>query len=93
MIKSFADNETERVFRRRFSRKLPENIQGIALRKLRMLNNAQTINDLRSPPANRLEKLSRNREGQYSVRINDQWRICFTWVDSDAYDVQIVDYH
>ena len=93
MIKSFADTETERVFRRAFSRKLPSDIQSVALRKLRMLNNSHAINDLRSPPANRLERLSKNREGQYSIRINDQWRVCFTWQDGDAYDVEIVDYH
>jgi proteic killer suppression protein len=93
MIKSFADSETERVFGRRFSKKLPGDIQGVALRKLRMLNNAHAINDLRSPPANRLEKLSKDREGQHSLRINDQWRVCFVWRDGDAYDVEIADYH
>ncbi|MDZ4063604.1 MAG: type II toxin-antitoxin system RelE/ParE family toxin [Coriobacteriia bacterium] len=93
MIKSFADTETEKVFRRQFSRKLPGNIQSVALRELRMLSNAHSVNDLRSPPANRLEKLSKDREGQHSIRINDQWRVCFTWQDGDAYDVEIVDYH
>ena len=93
MIKSFADAETERVFNREFSRKLAGDIQAVALRKLRMLSNAHAINDLRSPPANRLEKLSGDREGQYSIRINDQVRICFAWQDGDAYDVEIVDYH
>lgn len=93
MIKSFADAETEKVFRRRFSRRLPESIQVTALRKLRMLSNAQSINDLRSPPANRLEKLAADRTGQYSIRINDAWRICFIWRDGDAYAVEIVDYH
>jgi len=93
MIKSFADRETERVFHRQFSKKLPGDIQAIALRKLRMLNNAHAINDLRSPPANRLEKLSKDREGQHSIRINDQWRVCFVWADGDAYDVEITDYH
>ena len=78
MIKSFRDGETEKVFRRRFSRRLPTDIQSVALRKLRMLSNAVNVNDLRSPPANRLEKLSGDREGQYSIRINDQWRICFS---------------
>lgn len=68
-------------------------MQQIALRKLRMLNNAKNINDLRIPPANRLEKLAGDRAGQYSIRINDQWRICFIWEDSDAYDVEITDYH
>lgn len=93
MIKSFADSETEKVFRRQFSRKLPGDIQAVALRKLRMLNNAHGINDLRSPPANRLEKLSADRAGQHSIRINDAWRICFVWQDGDAFDVEIIDYH
>ena len=93
MIKSFADSETAKVFDRRFSKKLPGDIQAVALRKLRMLNNAHAINDLRSPPANRLEKLSKDREGQHSIRINNQWRVCFVWDDSDAYDVEITDYH
>jgi proteic killer suppression protein len=72
---------------------LPQDIQQTALRKLRMVNRAVTLQDLRVPPANRLQKLSGSRAGQYSVRINDQWRICFTWHDGDAYDVEIVDYH
>lgn len=93
MIKSFADLETEKVFSRQFSRKLPGDIQSVALRKLRMLNNAHAVKDLRSPPANRLEKLTGKREGQHSIRINDQWRVCFVWQDGDAYDVEIVDYH
>jgi proteic killer suppression protein len=93
VIRSFADAETERVFRREFSRKLPGDIQSVALRKLRMLNNAHTVNDLRSPPANRLEALSGDRDGQHSIRINDQWRVCFVWQDGDACDVEIVDYH
>ena len=93
MIKSIADAETEKVFRREFSQRLPGDIQPIALRKLRMLNNAHTVNDLRSPPANRLEKLSGRREGHYNIRVNDQWRVCFAWRDGDAYDVEIVDYH
>lgn len=93
MITSFADAETEKVFHRQFSRKLPGDIQQGALRKLRMLNNAHSANDLRSPPANRLEKLSGNRAGQYSIRINDQWRICFLWQDGNASNVEIVDYH
>jgi proteic killer suppression protein len=92
MVKSLADPETERVFNREFSRKLAGDIQSIALPKLRMLSNAHAINDLRSPPVNRLEKLSGGREGQHSIRINDQYRIC-VWQDGDAYDVQIVDYH
>lgn len=93
MVKSFRDGETERVFERRFSRRLPTDIQSVALRKLRMLSNAVNVNDLRSPPANRLEKLSGDREGQNSIRINDQWRICFSWREGDAYDVEITDYH
>ena len=93
MIKSFANTEAEKVFHRQFSRKLPSDIQSVALRKLRMLNNAHAVNDLRSPPANRLEKLSGKREGQHSIRINGQWRVCFVWQDGDAHDVEIVDYH
>ena len=93
MIKSFKDREAERIYERRFSRKLPHDIQEIALRKMRMINNAVSINDLRIPPANRLEKLEKDRTGQYSIRINDQWRICFKWKDGDAYDVEITDYH
>ncbi|HSR11376.1 MAG TPA: type II toxin-antitoxin system RelE/ParE family toxin, partial [Thermodesulfobacteriota bacterium] len=76
MIKNFRDNETEKIFNRQLSRKLPRDIQQVALRKLRMINNAVALYDLRVPPANRLEKLSGNRAGQYSIRINDQWRIC-----------------
>ena len=93
MIRTFKDQETERIFARQRSRRLPQDMQQIALRKLRMLNRATTLNDLRVPPANRLEKLSGDRMGQYSIRINDQWRICFQWQDSDAYEVEIVDYH
>lgn len=93
MIRSFKDKETEKVFRRIFSRKLPHDIQKIALRKLRMLNRAITLNDLLMPPANRLERLHGDREGQYSIRINDQWRICFEWTKGDSDNVEIVDYH
>lgn len=93
MIRSFRDQETQKVFFRERSRKLPQNIQQVAYRKLRMLSNAQTLADLRIPPANRLEKLAGDRGGQYSIRINDQWRICFEWHDGDAYNVEIVDYH
>lgn len=93
MIRSFKDSETEKIYKRQRSRKLPSDIQQVALRKLRMLNNAVSINDLRIPPANRLEKLSGDREGQYSIRINNQWRICFEWQESNAYQVEIVDYH
>ncbi len=93
MIKSFKDSETEKIYNLARSRKLPSDIQQVALRKLRMLNNAKTINDLRVPPANRLEKLVGRRAGQYSIRINDQWRICFDWQADNAYNVEIVDYH
>jgi proteic killer suppression protein len=93
MIKSFASRETERVFQRRFSRKLPESIQRVAQRKLLILDAAEALQDLRVPPSNRLEKLSGDRQGQYSIRINDQWRICFEWYDGNAHDVEIVDYH
>jgi proteic killer suppression protein len=85
--------ETLKIYQRQRSRKLPADIQQVALRKLRMINNAVSINDLRVPPANRLEKLSGNRAGQWSVRINDQWRVCFQWEGSDAFDVEIADYH
>src|SRR4030042_5616211 len=93
MIKSFKDTETEKISKRQRSRKLPPDIQQVALRKLRMLNNAVSINDLRIPPANRLEKLSGDREGQYSIRINERWRICFEGKDGNAYRVEAVDYH
>lgn len=93
MIKSFKDKESEKVFGRLFSRKLPQDIQRAALRRLAYLHAAENLNDLRSPPANRLEKLSGEREGQHSIRINQQWRICFIWQDGNAYEVEIVDYH
>lgn len=93
MIKTFKDEETEKVFIRQFSRKLPTDIQGVALRKLRMLSNAHIMADLRIPPANYLEKLTGKRAGQYSIRINDQWRICFEWRNNLAYNVEIADYH
>ncbi len=93
MIKSFADRETEKVWRGRFSKRLPQDIQSIARRKLRMLNNAVTLVDLRVPPANRLEALRRDRAGQHSIRVNDQWRVCFLWQGGDAHDVEITDYH
>jgi proteic killer suppression protein len=93
VIKTFKDDQTQKIYQRQRSRKLPPDIQQVALRKLRMINNAISINDLRVPPANRLEKLGGDRAGQWSVRINDQWRICFEWQGSDAYNVQIVDYH
>jgi toxin HigB-1 len=93
MIRSFKSKETEKTFNRERSQKLPSDIQQVALRKLRMLNRAVTLQDLRMPPANRLEKLAGDRMGQHSIRINDQWRICFEWVDGDAQNVEIVDYH
>ena len=93
MIRSFKDSEVEKIFALQRSRKLPYDIQQVALRKLRMLNNARTLQDLSSPPANRLEKLSGDRAGQYSIRINNQWRICFEWQDGDAHKVEITDYH
>jgi len=91
VIRSFRDKDTERVFRRERSRKqLPARV---ALRKLTMLDAAQTLGDLRVPPGNRLEKLRGDREGEHSIRINDQWRICFKWKEGNAYDVEIADYH
>ena len=93
MIRSWADAEAENLFMRQRSRKLPPDIQRVALRKLLMLDAAVLLEDLRVPPANRLEKLKRDREGQWSIRINDQWRVCFTWRNGNAYDVEIVDYH
>ena len=93
MIKSFADKETEKVYNQTFSRKLPQSIQRIALRKLIMIDNAGRLEDLRVPPANRLELLHGNREVQYSIRINDQYRICFTVEENSFYNVEIVDYH
>ena len=93
VIRSFKCKETEKIFSRQVSRKLPRDIQQVALRKLRMLNRAVTLQDLRVPPANRLEKLRGDRVGQYSIRINDQWRICFEWHEGDAYNVEITDYH
>ncbi len=93
MIKSFRDREAERIFNEQRSRKLPSAIQRTALRKLVQLDNAVTVNDLRVPPGNRLEALKGGRKGQHSIRINDQWRICFVWTDGDAYNVEIADYH
>jgi len=93
MIVSFRSREPERIWRGDFSRRLPHDIQPAALRKLRLLNNATVIRDLSVPPNNRLEALSGNRAGQYSIRINDQWRICFRWTDGGPADVEIVDYH
>jgi toxin HigB-1 len=93
MIMSFRCKETERIFRRSFSRKLPSDIQRIAFRKLIQLDAAAKLDTLRIPPANRLEILSGNRTGEHSIRINDQWRICFQWRDGNAHGVEIVDYH
>jgi len=93
VIESFASKETEKVFRGQVSRKLPRDIQITARRKLLYLYDAEDIQDLRAPPGNRLEKLKGNREGQYSIRINNQWRICFDWADGKAHNVEIVDYH
>jgi proteic killer suppression protein len=93
VIRNFKDKETQKIFERQRSRKLPSEIQEVALRKLRMLNRAETLQDLRVPPANRLERLAGNRKDQYSIRINDQWRICFEWQDGDSLNVEIVDYH
>ena len=93
MIKSFADKETEKVYQQIFSKKLPHDIQRVALRKLIMIDNAGSLEDLKVPPANRLEMLSGDRKGQYSIRINDQYRICFKVEGNDFAEVEIVDYH
>lgn len=93
MIKSFRDEETEKVFNRRFSRKLPQQIQRGALKKLRMIHHSGRLEELKIPPANRLEALTGTRTGQHSIRVNDQWRICFVWYEGDAYEVEITDYH
>ncbi len=93
MIRNFADREAEKIWGGTPSRRLPPDIQSVARRKLRMLGNAAVLDDLHTPPANRLEALKGSRKGQYSIRINDQWRICFRWTDGDAHDVEIVDYH
>lgn len=93
MIKSFKDKETEKLFNRHFSKKLPQNLQHLARRKLVMLDAAPELNALRIPPGNRLETLKGDRKGQHSIRINDQWRVCFRWKTGDAYDVEIADYH
>jgi proteic killer suppression protein len=93
VIRSFADKETERVWNGNLSRRLPNQIQAIPRRKLRMLDAAQRLDDLRIPPANRLEALRGRRAGQHSIRINDQWRICFVWHEGQCDEVEIVDYH
>jgi proteic killer suppression protein len=93
VLRSFADKETERVWRRERVRKLDQGTQRAALRKLLILDAAETLDDLRVPPGNRLEKLKGDRAGSYSVRINQQWRICFSWTDAGPDGVEIVDYH
>ena len=93
MIQSFRSKETEKIWQGTPSKKLPPDIQRTALRKLIALNQAESLSDLRVPPANRLEALKGNRAGSHSIRINDQWRICFIWTDTDAHEVEIVDYH
>ena len=93
MIRSFANKETEKIYHQIFSTKLPESIQKVALRKLIMLDNAANLGDLRIPPNNHLEALCGDRAGQYSIRVNNQFRICFRYTDNDFYDVEIVDYH
>jgi proteic killer suppression protein len=93
MIRSFADSETELIWTGQQSRKLPSDIRAVALRKLRLINQARVLQDLRVPPGNRLEPLKGHRAGQHSIRINDQWRICFVWQEGGPSDVEIVDYH
>jgi toxin HigB-1 len=93
MIATFHDDETRKVWEGEFSRKLPNQIQAVARRKLRMINNARRLDDLRIPPQNRLEKLAGDREGQWSLRINDQWRVCLVWREGNAERVEICDYH
>ena len=93
MIKSFESEETAKIFRGQFSRTLPQDIQRVAARKLEQLHAATVLATLRVPPGNRLEALTHEHQGQHSIRVNDQWRVCFVWRDGDAYDVEIVDYH
>lgn len=93
MIRSCRNRDTEKVWRRESTRRFPASLRRVALRKLLLLDAADVLDDLRSPPGNRLEKLTGNRRGQHSIRINDQWRICFRWDRGDAYDVEITDYH
>lgn len=93
MIKSFSNKDTEKIFLRQFAKQIPADIQRKARQKLLMIDAACELSDLRIPPGNRLEALKNNRQGQHSIRINDQWRICFSWKNGDAYDVEIVDYH
>ncbi|MFN7941124.1 MAG: type II toxin-antitoxin system RelE/ParE family toxin [Thermoanaerobaculia bacterium] len=93
MIRSFRDDDTRRVFDRQVSRRLPADVQRPALRKLLLIDGAESLEDSRSPPGTRLEKLSGDRAGQHSIRVHDQWRICFVWRVSDAFEVEITDYH
>ncbi len=93
MLKSFRDRDTERLFQRQPVKKLGSDVQRTGLRKLRMLDAATILDDLRVPPGNRLERLKGDRDGQHSIRISKQWRVCFRWRSGDAYDVEIVDYH
>ncbi len=93
MIRSFADKNTERLFQRGRVKKFATKLQRAALRKLAVLDAAESLEDLRVPPGNHLEKLTGNRERQYSIRISDQWRLCFRWADGEAHDVEITDYH
>ena len=93
MIRSFADKETERVWEGFHSRRLPQDIQDVALRKLRILNRVRTVEELAVPPGNRLERLHGDRKAQWSIRLNIQWRICFNWENGDAHNVEIADYH
>lgn len=93
MIKTFTCRETENIFNREASKKLPPDIHRVALRKLNYLYAAKTLKDLFVPPGNNLERLKKNRQGQHSIRINNQWRICFEWRNGDAYNVEITDYH
>ena len=93
MIKSFKCKETEKIWNEEFSKKFPHDIQKKALQKLRMLNAASLLSDLKIPPNNHLEALNKDRQGQHSIRINDQYRICFRWLDNSSYNVEIVDYH
>ena len=93
VIKSFADRDTERLFVREVVRRFPSELHRAMLRKLTVLDAAESLDDLRVPPGNRLEKLKGDRAGQHSIRVNDQWRVCFRWKEGDAYDVAVVDYH
>ena len=93
MIRTFGDDETERLFHRESVKRIPPGVRRPALRKLLVLDAAESLDDLRSPPGNRLEKLSGDRAGMYSIRVNSQWRVCFRWQAGDAYEVEITDYH